>query len=109
MFDIGSLSALPIWISSGIKERQGHGDLRLSGSVCLQAKSPHASCRESSSFEVPCFRGDYRRPSPEAGLKYPRSEDLPFAALTPFAPAQWAGQQSAAAMFANLLGENRGR
>ena len=30
-------------------------------------------------------------------------------ALTSFAPAQWAGQQSAAAMFANLLGENRGR
>jgi hypothetical protein len=36
---------------------QDRDDLRLSVSACLHAKSPHASCRENSTYAAPYFRG----------------------------------------------------
>ena len=36
---------------------QDPDDLSLSVSACLYSESPHASCRENSTFAAPCFRG----------------------------------------------------
>ena len=40
---------------------QDRKDLRLSVSTCLQSESPHASCREYSTYAAPYFRGDTRK------------------------------------------------
>jgi hypothetical protein len=53
---------------------QDGDDLRLCVSACLHSKSPHASCRENSTFAAPYFRGDYHLTAQMLGIARPTAD-----------------------------------